>query len=66
MKGEAHSQSACLITFCLCAAKGEVPATTKIIVSSHDYEQTAREKELMELVEVRLCTTFGLRIPPIG
>jgi hypothetical protein len=33
------------------AAKGEVPTTTKIIVSSHDYQQTASEADLQALVE---------------
>lgn len=33
------------------AAKSELPATTKIIVSSHDYEKTASEEELQTLVE---------------
>lgn len=35
------------------AAKSELPATTKIIVSSHDYEKTASDEELRALVEVR-------------
>lgn len=35
------------------AAEGAVPASTKVIVSSHDYERTASEEELQELVEVR-------------
>ncbi|KAL4425636.1 hypothetical protein ABPG75_009652 [Micractinium tetrahymenae] len=33
------------------AAKSELPATTKVIVSSHDYEKTASEEELQALVE---------------
>ncbi|KAI7844252.1 hypothetical protein COHA_002050 [Chlorella ohadii] len=33
------------------AAKSELPATTKIIVSSHDYEKTASDEELRALVE---------------
>ena len=34
------------------AAQSELPASTKVIVSSHDYEQTASEAELRALVEV--------------
>lgn len=40
------------------AAKEQLPAATKVIVSSHDYEQTASEEELRELVEVR-CAALG-------
>ena len=45
------------------AAEGQVPPSTKVIVSSHDYEKTASEADLMELVEVGAAPAHVIQLP---